>query len=137
MSMITMSYATLRIYGEHLDPARISELLGINPTSFQVSGDKRGAVGREREVNIGGWFLTSKGSVESSDISDHVRWLLKKMPEELSVLSGRDEVSSIDMFCCLHVESWNYGFAIDVELLAELGRFGVGLDFDVYHRSEA
>lgn len=128
-----MKYATLRIYGHDLDPAKVTDALGVEPTSSQKRGDKVGPEHRKRELPVGGWFLTSKGYVESDDIADHILWLLEHVSSTLPSVRIIDEVTLVNIFCCWHLSGWNEGCRIDSSLLLELGRLGVSLDFDVYN----
>jgi len=135
MSYGEMKYATLRVYGREMDPAIITEALGVKPSSTQRRGDRVGAKNREREIQVDGWFLTSRGSFESPDMVGHIAWLLDHVAGSLPRLQDLSEVTLVNLFCCWHVSEWNEGCRIESSMLLELGRLGVSLDFDIYGAS--
>src|SRR3990172_13078367 len=80
------TYATLRIYHEHLDPDSLSRRLGLAPTESQVRGQLLNPGGRVPLIApLGGWFLSTKSALESRDSQLHISWLLDR-------LGGQDEV---------------------------------------------
>src|SRR5262245_55227558 len=75
--------AELRIYGDDLFPSKMTEQLGLSPTSYQSKGD---LVGLRSVVRTGGWFLSSEGKVESLDLRRHLDWLLDLLLPRANVL---------------------------------------------------
>jgi hypothetical protein len=69
------TYATLRIYSGEINPSEISEALGIEPSRIWNKGSAETAVPRKQN----GWFLTSRGEVESLDTKRHVDFLLARL----------------------------------------------------------
>jgi hypothetical protein len=86
--------AELRIYGDRLNPAEVTDVLGILPTSLQVKGEiTMNSVGGQRKAPTGGWFLSSEQQVESLDLRQHIDWLLDLLLARANVLrsiQGRD-----------------------------------------------
>lgn len=81
--------ATLCIYGPDLEPSEISGHLGIIPSRTQKMGEVfTNSFGRQRTAKLGGWFLTSEGSVFSKDLRRHLDWLLNLLrPKKEALLS--------------------------------------------------
>ena len=75
------TYATLIIYPEGIDPLAVTARLGIEPTSWQRRGEPMRSRGRAlaRIAPLSGWFLTTRGAVESKDIRRHLDWLLDRI----------------------------------------------------------
>ena len=69
----------LRIYGEELDPDRISALLGCEPSSAARKGNPFPKKGR--------WVyeIDSKDCDENDDVDDGVRKLLTRLPSDPDV----------------------------------------------------
>src|SRR5215472_4992974 len=72
------TFASLRFMGDRLEPGRVSEILSAVPTTAYRKGEvyKR-AAGREALGRTGLWLLSSRGRVASSDLGDHLRYLLR------------------------------------------------------------
>jgi len=83
------TYADYRIYGDDLNPDFITQNLGISPSSTQKKGEMRkGYRGCQRQIRIGGWFLSSEGHVQSKDVRHHLNWLFAQlMPAKGRILA--------------------------------------------------
>jgi hypothetical protein len=80
--------ATLRIYGDELDPELISNRLRISPSKSQRKGQVLASrLGRIRTANIGGWFLSSESNVDSKDLRDHLDWLVAQLRDVVPELT--------------------------------------------------
>jgi hypothetical protein len=71
------TYATLCIYRDDLEPNVVTERLGVSPSKTQ----RKGETGLLDSVPVGGWFLSSKGHVESRDVRRHIVWVLDQLAE--------------------------------------------------------
>lgn len=90
--------ATLRVYGDDLDPAVATGRLKIVPTSSQEKGEVRtNSLGRQRAIKIGAWFLSSEGSVRSKDLRRHLDWLLGHLLPRAEALRGLQEMEGVTM----------------------------------------
>jgi hypothetical protein len=74
------TYLVLRVTGGELKPAKVSELLGLEPTKSAAKGDKM-PVGTTMmvvaEKNL--WMYSTRGLVNSKDSRRHIDWLLDKL----------------------------------------------------------
>lgn len=70
------TFASLSFAGDKLNPASISKLLGVEPTTAYRKGEvyKR-TRGHEVVGRTGLWLLSSRGHVDSGELSDHLAYL--------------------------------------------------------------
>src|SRR5688572_22646606 len=70
------AFAGLRFLGDSLDPRRISELLGVEPTTAYRKGEVyRRSRGHEVFGRTGLWRLSSRDHVKSGELNDHLAYL--------------------------------------------------------------
>jgi hypothetical protein len=116
----------LRVYGEELDPDRISALLGCQPSSAARKGapfPKKGC-----------WILAidSKNCQENDDVDDGVRMLLARLPSDPGVWTSLANVYSVSVSCGLFITSSNRGFEISTQVSRLLSDRGLHIGFDLY-----
>jgi hypothetical protein len=76
-SEASKTFASLRFKGDRLEPSRVSDILHVDPTTaYRKNEVYKRSRGHEVRGRTGVWLLSSKGHVESSDLSDHLRYLL-------------------------------------------------------------
>ena len=87
------TYAELRIYTGEAAPQRVAEALRLKPTTLLVAG--------ESKARVNGWFLSTRGQVESRDVRRHVDWLLEQLlPRRLELHTLQAEPHLwMDVFC--------------------------------------
>ena len=70
------AFAGLRFLGDRLDPRRVSQLLGIEPTTAYRKGEvyKRSR-GHEVIGRTGLWLVSSRSHVKSDELNDHLAYL--------------------------------------------------------------
>ena len=119
----------LRIYGEELDPDRISALLGCEPSSAARKGNQFPKKGR--------WVyeIDSKDCDENDDVDDGVRKLLTRLPSDPDFWTSLANTYSVDVFCGLFITSTNRGFGISTEVSRLLSDRGLQIGFDLYFDS--
>ena len=74
---LPIAFASLRLSGDRLEPARVTAALSATPTIAYRKGEvyKRSR-GREARGRTGVWLLCSEDHVCSSDLNDHLEFLL-------------------------------------------------------------
>jgi len=106
------TYAALRFMGDKLEPSRITELLGAQPTTVYRKGEVYKRVrGREVRGRTGLWRLSTKGRVNSPDLHEHLNYLLgvlfppsdRELVESLRALMREDGLQA-DVSCFWHGE---------------------------------
>jgi hypothetical protein len=128
------TFVTLRIYPESLDPDEVTARLGIQPTSWQRRGQVRNpASERPVPAKLHGWFLTSKGAVESRDVRRHLAWLLAQLgPRADAIRDLQAGGCRMDVFCYWLSRNGHGGPAVSPAQMSQLARLGLELGFDVY-----
>ena len=120
------TYATLRIYTGSMGPERITTVLEVNPTKSQWEG-RDGA-------HLNGWFLSSKGCIDSRDIRRHVDWLLERIGNKRQeLLSLQSQVGiSMDVFCYWRSAQGHGGPTLHPKQMRMLADLNLEIGFDCY-----
>lgn len=124
----------LLIYGNELDPERISALLGLEPTDAAHTGDVRiNSLGRSRVIVVGHWFLSSEAYVESKDLRRHIDWLVDKLAPRLSELHdlAKEPGVGVRCLCIWWSKHGDGGPTFWPEHLRALSELDVEVAFDV------
>jgi hypothetical protein len=123
------TYATLRIYPGSVPPDEVTTRLGLVPSSTQIAETRPpGVKGRPT-----GWFLTSKGVVESRDIRRHLDWILDQIVDKSSVIDAlRGDGAHADISCYWVTASGHGGPSLWPTQMAVLASLGLEVWFDVY-----
>lgn len=132
MGIIRRSAASLRIFGDELQPTEISRILGCEPTQARLKGEVvKYPSGRERTFTCGSWFLTAE-SAEPENLDGQIKWLVAQMTDDLEVWKSLSSSYDIDMFCGAFMQSGNDGLSISAATMLTLGLRGIELDLDIY-----
>jgi Domain of unknown function (DUF4279) len=85
------AYAILRFAGDALDPAEISDILGVGPTLAYRKDERYFAGPRTGMITgrTGIWLLSTDGSVTGSDLDQHISYLFKLIFEDDGDRSAR------------------------------------------------
>lgn len=78
------TYASLRAYHDRSDPAALTELLGIVPESSYRPGDDLHGV----ESETSAWFFSTKSTVSSDNVDDHLVAVAKLLEPRLEQLEA-------------------------------------------------
>ena len=106
------TYADLRFLGDGLRPNRITELLGVRPTTAYEKGEVYKHVrGRDVRGRTGLWRLSTKGRSDSADLREHLSYLIAilfppgdcDLIERLQTLMREDGIEA-DVSCFWHGE---------------------------------
>lgn len=135
MPAINRTAVTLRIFGDDLDPAEITNLLGCKPTDRQLKDQKILRNGSVRVAKTGMWNLCAE-CCEPGNLNHQIAELLSLTNDDISLWSELGSKYKIDIFCGLFMEGDMEGIDIAHEILLELGRRRIKLDFDIYGPDE-
>lgn len=127
------TYVTLRVYSDAIPPEAISARLGVEPSSSQVRGALDSTATTLAMPRTHGWFLSSKGHIQSRDSRRHIDWLLDHMEPALPALRELLADGARADISCFWVRAWGHGGPTLSR--TQLGRLALtGLDFfyDVY-----
>lgn len=126
---------SLRIWGQDVDPAELSALLGCEPTEAARTGDTLvRSNGRTRLVSRGFWHLSSDR--QATVLADQIESLLSKLTNDVAVWQSLTERFDVDLFCGLFLETTNRGVELPAHLLAKLAERRLRIGFDIYAPDE-
>jgi hypothetical protein len=122
----------LRIYGEILDRGRITKLLGVEPTMFQMIGDRKGAAARfSKSLWAYAGNLDDSGQIrEWACVGDGVKHIMANISRK-----GLGEVVKENnaIWWCGHFQSsFDGGPEFSVAFLRTLAEIGVPIFIDNY-----
>lgn len=123
---------TLRIFGDDLDPDKVTALLGAVPTSCQRKGET--LPGRyKRMAERGAWFLEDRFDQASSpEINEAVRRMLGRLNPDPSVWADLNDRFDVDLFVGIELPDQNRGFSLLPSTIRMLAQRGLEIDFDIY-----
>jgi len=103
--------ATLAIYPGDMDPEKVTQKLGLAPTSSQGKGEYEVFTpAGERMVYSSSWLLSSEGEVLSKDLRRHLDWLLDRIEPVAAQLRELQQHPSMKMaVSCLWWSAFNEG----------------------------
>jgi hypothetical protein len=132
MPGISRTRASLRIFGDDLDPDEISALLGALPNSSatkgEISVDKRGI---ERTARTGRWLL-QVAHRQPGDLDGQIVELLSLLTPDTAVWRSLVARFEANIFCGLFMKESNEGFELRPETLEMIGSRGLRLGLDIY-----
>ena len=120
----------LCLYGEHLVPDRITEQLGLTPTSSAARGERKGP--RSPPLARGVWILERRGfGGDAASLDRLLRKLLEDLSPSDSVWTRIRERFQVELRVALHLGSWNEGTAVEPSTLAAMAHLKIPLLLDV------
>ncbi len=128
---VDSSTAGLRLFGDSLIPAEITDLLGCKPTMAHCKGDVLPDRRYHRIAKTGSWILDDD-LPGPTEIGEKIVYLLSKVTDDLSVWANLSEKFTVDIFCGLFLDEDNRGFELSVDILKMLSERKITLDFDIY-----
>lgn len=131
MAELARALATLRIIGDDLIPAEVTELLGCEPTTGWTKGDTRTFGGATRIASFGKWSLQAD-ETSPGDMDAQVTTILSRLTTDESVWAELRAKYDVHLFCGWFMEFGNEGVSIKPETMTALGMRGILLDIDLY-----
>ena len=132
MGELHKTAASLRFFGDDLDPEEITRRLGGTPTV----GVRKGGIwltsrGAEKTAQRGQWRVTVEQR-SPGDLDAQVAELLTPLTADLAVWNDLTHRFKADVFCGLFLNEFNEGLCLSPETLKALGLRGLSLDLDIY-----
>jgi len=132
MAELHRSVATLRISGDDLDPAEITQLLGHTPTHAQRKGETlTSSSGQTRIAGFGAWRLEATDRAPQN-LNGQIAEVLDQLTPSLDVWRAIAAKYRIDLFCGLFMNVTNEGLELSPDSLRALGERGIELGLDIY-----
>ena len=133
MADISRSTVSIRLFGSELNPERITQLLGCEPSSAAKTGEKIiERNGQERIVKKGFWHLTY-GESDEVILEEKIELLFGKLTTNLD--SWREvtrNLDTADIFCGLFIDNWSEGFTLSQSILKKISDRNLEIGFDIY-----
>jgi hypothetical protein len=125
------STVSLRVFGDDLDPAEVTRLLGSPPTVARRKGEII-AHSRDRlAARTGSWSLKSQLGPKSP-LDQKIETLLDRVTSEATVWRNLTARYSVDLFCGVFLDAMNRSFELPAPLVARLAERGLSIVFDLY-----
>ena len=133
MAAISESHATLQMFGDTLEPAEITALLGGEPTHSQKKGQeiRSPKTGQVRIVRQGSWRCRSAPQ-HPANLDVQVAGLLEGLTDDMEIWRGIAARFKLRLFCGLFLKAANEGLEVSPATLLALGQRGISLGLDVY-----
>jgi hypothetical protein len=128
------TYATFRAYTGELEPDEVSRMLGMQPSSSVTKGKMNTNHPPRKVSKLNGWFLSSKGHVESKDLRRHLDWLLEALAArrvEFLALQAIPNVT-MDVSCYWLTRSGHGGPTLSLKQMRALCELNLDIWFDCY-----
>ena len=137
MSAFETSTATLRFFGDSLDPAEVTARLGCSPSDSARMGEVNVGkkTGQQKTAKTGRWLLSAPDK-EPANLDLQIRELLSRVTSELPVWQDLTSRYSADVYCGMFMASGNDGVGLSATTLLALGSRGLDLNLDVYDPSD-
>lgn len=125
--------ATFCVYSDKLDPAAVTAKLGIKPSESFTRGSPIVTRKRYGDHPTGGWLLRSRDHVPSSDLQEHLIWLLGQLkPASTAIQALVSAGMDVAIICTLSGTPGGGGPTVDATTLNDIAALGVPVDLDIY-----
>lgn len=122
--------ASLRFFGETLDPDEITRLLGKLPSDAERKGDVVGPR-KNRVARQGSWRLNAVDR-EPGDLAAQVDEILAGTTTDLAIWKQLAQTHQVDLFCGVFLTSSNEEVRVAPAALSKLGERDIQLSLDIY-----
>jgi hypothetical protein len=131
-------HASFRIIRDDLNPAKVSELLGL---SYDFSTEKGRAIegrpNRKHPATTGIWSITSKNRIHSLQLEDHVQYLLDRLGNcEQALRQLKKQDSTISVWCAWFSALSSDGPVFSPACLERVAAFSADFEFDYYYTGD-
>ena len=131
MAAIGRVRASLRVFGDSVEPEEVSALLGRTPTREHRKGDKIPGKGGDAVEPTGAWILDSARS-ERVEVEEHIELLLASLSNDMDEWASLTNRFSASILCSLFLDQYNGGFELSPRLALSLADRGLVIAFDIY-----
>jgi hypothetical protein len=116
-------------FGDWSTPDPVSAVIGREPTSFKVKGERINQSSLLRKRSI--WAIDS-GLPEHAEVGEHLAALLTQLEAHVAGVRSLASSSDVGIQCAAYWHTSQPGFHLSRELLSRVAALGVSLDFDMY-----
>lgn len=132
MTLVARTVATLRFFGDDLEPEAVSRLLGRPPSAGGRKGEaiKSEKTGRERTLRTGSWRL-EVGDREPGDLDGQIDEIVSQLSKDVSHWRGLARYQP-DLFVGVFLNQPNEMIELSAKSILLLAERGIGVTFDIY-----
>jgi len=132
MTLIAKTVATLRFFGDDLDPEVVSLLLGTSPSRGERKGEviKSAKTGRERTPRTGSWRLEAKDR-EPGDLDGQIDEIVSQLSQDISRWTELAKYRP-DLFVGIFMDRSNEMIELSAKSISLLAERGIQVTLDVY-----
>jgi hypothetical protein len=130
--LVDVSRVCIGIYGDALDPERLTRQLGLAPTRSHRNGDPIESARVPNTYKTGAWVL-DLGDAEGQDPEDAILHLLQWLPEDVAVWRELTASFDVRIGLSLVLKEWNRGFSLSPIVMEKLASLGVRMDVELWH----
>lgn len=129
------SVVSIGIFGDDLDPAEVTALMGCPPSKAGRKGEPLGNSRRRDRIiprrPVGAWILRADER-RPADFGGQVRELLGRLTPDLAVWAGLSARFRMRIFCGVFMERFNEELGFTAEVVALMAQRGLRLQLDIY-----
>jgi len=131
MAAVARSVASLRIIGDSVKVAELTQLMGREPSLAYETGESFEVRGRVLTRKSGMWMIRVPAS-EPESLDAQIAELLGSVSASVETWQRLSERFRLNVFCGLFMEESNEGFSLEPATLSALAARKITIDFDVY-----
>jgi hypothetical protein len=124
-------YASFILSGTDLIPQDITSYFGINPSKSFTKGDIKL---NGKKWPHGYWALESSEFVKSSDLVNHIEWIISEIekiePKPHEIIRNQEITARISCFWIL--STGHDGLSLTTDLMKRIANLNISLELDVY-----
>lgn len=133
MAAIARVRASLRVFGDSLEPEEVSSLLGHQPTRSHRKGDKTpNASGRASSTELTGVWILESGLCEKAEIEEHLEALFSAVSNDSDEWASLTSRFSASVLCSIFLDPDNEGFELSPRIAQSLADRGLVIAFDIH-----
>jgi hypothetical protein len=129
MASISEAHASLRFYGDDLDPDYLTARLGAPPSSSARKGDPTGTSGHL--TRTGRWILRVERR-EPGDLDGQIAEIFANLTEDMAIWAELTAKYRSDLFVSLMLGVSNEGIELSANTLALLAARNISVGLDIY-----
>lgn len=131
MAVVARTCASLRIFGDDLDPDEITAVLGTQPSRAIRKGEPMQVPPSHPPARTGSW-LRSASKADGDNLDAQIEWILSPLTSDLIVWKDLGARFELDMFCGVWMDATNQGTGLSPATMKLLGDRGIPIGLDIY-----